>query len=213
MTTLAPPAGFPLTLAERSFAPDVLRAKATFEAYLAFAEQCAYNVEYVNGEIISMGQASLPHESLVSRLNYILIGLFNYNELIEVFSSNIKIFIDATGDSVNADVSSVQGQPDYLRLPSGNLSTATVKNPIVVVEVLSDSTLAYDLGEKLELYKQVPSLQQILFISQHKPWVISYVRTTDPGVWLNTSALSLAENVAVLDKSMALADIYKKMNF
>ncbi len=213
MTTLAPPADFPLTLAERELAPDILRAKATFEEYLAFAEQCAYNVEYVNGEISSMGQASLPHESLVSRLNYIFVGLFDDNEQMAVFSSNIKIFIEATGDSVNADVSIVQGQPDYLRLPSGNLSTATVTNPVVVVEVLSDSTLAFDLGEKLELYKQVPSLQQILFVSQHKPWVISYVRSTDPGVWLNTSALSLAENVPVLDKSMALADMYKKMNF
>ncbi len=213
MTTLAPPAGFPLTLAERSLAPDVLRAKATFEEYLAFAEQCDYTVEYVNGEIISMGQASLLHESLVGRIITLFNNLLDAREDVDVFSSNIKIFIEATGDSVNADVSIVQGKPDYLRLPSGNLSTATVKNPIVVVEVLSDSTLAYDLGEKLELYKQVPSLQQILFVSQHKPWVISYLRSETPGVWLNTSAHALTENVPVLDKSTTLADIYRKITF
>ena len=58
----------PLTLAERELAPDTLRVEASFNEYLDFAEQCAYNVEYINGEIISMSQASLPHELLVSRL-------------------------------------------------------------------------------------------------------------------------------------------------
>ena len=55
----------PITLAERERAPDMLRVEATFEEYLDFAEQCEYTIEYINGEIISMSQASLPHESLV----------------------------------------------------------------------------------------------------------------------------------------------------
>lgn len=54
----------PLTLAERSLEPDVLRVSASFAEYLDFAEQCEYNVEYINGEIISISQASLPHETL-----------------------------------------------------------------------------------------------------------------------------------------------------
>ncbi len=203
----------PLTLAERSLFPDNLRVKASFDEYLDFAEQCDYTVEYLNGEIISMSQASLPHESLVSRLNYLLISLFDDEDDKAVFSSNIKIFIEATGDSVNADVSVVQGQPDYLMLPSGNVSTATVKNPRLLVEVLSQSTMAYDLGEKLELYKQIPSLKQILFVSQHKPWVISYVRADTPGLWLNTSAHNLTESIAILENEVKLSAIYKKFVF
>ncbi len=203
----------PLTLAERSLAPDVLRVNASFEEYLDFAEQCEYTVEYINGEIISMSQASLPHESLVSRLNYLLVSLFDSQDDLTVFSSNIKIFIEATGDSVNADVSVVQGQSDYLILPSGNTSTATVKNPILLVEVLSQSTQAYDLGEKLELYKQIPVLQQVLFVSQHKPWVISYVRSETPGLWLNTSAHALTESITMLGNNVALSAIYKKFTF
>ncbi len=203
----------PLTLTERSLAPELIRVKASFEEYLDFADHCEYNVEYINGEIISMSQASLPHESLVIRLGHILTILFDDELNIEVFSSNIKIFIEATGDSVNADVSVVRGQPDYLVLPSGNTSTATVKNPVLLVEVLSQSTLAYDLGEKLELYKQIPALQQVLFVSQHKPWVISYVRSDTPGLWLNTSAHNLTESVTVLENAVALSAIYKKFTF
>ncbi len=210
MLALSP---LPITLAERALAPDTLRVKASFEEYLEFAELCEYNVEYIDGEIISMSQASLPHESLVSRLNYILVSLFDDKEELEVFSSNIKIYIDATGDSVDADVSVVEGKPDYLRLPSGNLSTATVKNPVLLVEILSNSTLAFDLGEKLELYKQIPSLQQVLFVSQHKPWIISYVRSETPGVWLNTSVHELTDSIAVLNNDVPLRSIYKKTDF
>lgn len=210
--TLAPPL-LPLTLSERSLAPDVIRATATFAEYLDFAEQCQYNVEYINGEIISMSQASLPHEFLVIRIGYLLSLLFDDRDDIQVYGSNIKIFIDATGDSVNADVTVVQGQPDYLLLPSGNLSTATVKNPILVVEVLSDSTMAFDLGDKLEIYKQIPLLQQVLFVSQHKPWVISYTRTPNPAEWLNTSVHALTDSITMLDNTVALADIYKKFTF
>lgn len=208
----APPL-FPLTLAERELAPDVLRVKASFEEYLDFAEICPYNVEYINGEIISMSQASLPHESLVSRLSTVFNNLYDDDETVQVFSSNIKIFIDATGDSVNADVSVVRGQPEYLQLPSGNVSTASVKNPALLVEVLSKSTLAFDLGEKLEIYKQIPALQQVLFVSQHKPWIISYRRTDTPNAWLNTSANDLGETITVLQNEVKLSDIYRKFTF
>ena len=212
MITTAPPL-LPLTLAERDLAPAVLRVSASFDEYLDFAEVCPYNVEYINGEIISMSQASLPHESLVSRLNYLLVGLYDDDETVQVFSSNIKIFIDATGDSVNADVSVVRGEPNYLVLPSGNISTASVKNPVLLVEVLSKSTMAFDLGEKLEIYKQISALQQVLFVSQDKPWVMSYVRTDTPNVWLNTSAHDLTESIAVLDNDVLLSSIYRKFQF
>jgi Uma2 family endonuclease len=213
MMTLAPPLNLPLTLNERSLAPDVIRSTATFAEYLDFAERCQYNVEYINGEIISMSQASLPHESLVGKIITLLNNLYGDQDDIEVYSSNIKLFIETTGDSVNADVTVVQGQPDYLVLPSGNLSTATIKNPVLIVEVLSDSTMAFDLGDKLEIYKQIPSLQQVLFVSQHKPWVISYTRTPNPTEWLNTSVNAIVDSITVLDNTVALADIYKKFTF
>ncbi len=210
---LIAPAGFPLTLAQRTQAPDDLRAKISYEDYLDFAEICPYNVEYFNGEIRSISQASLPHESLVSRLNAIFINLFDDDDQLEVFSSNIKIEVLATGSSFSADVSIVRDEPDYKRLPSGLLSTAAITNPVLVVEVLSKSTMAFDLGDKLETYKQIPSLQQILFVGQDKPWVSSYVRADVPGLWLNTSFHALNDSVKVLGKPASLTAIYKKIKF
>lgn len=212
MITTAPHP-LPLTLAERNAMPDGIRVKASFAEYLALAEACEYNVEYIDGEIVPMSQVSLPHEALVIRIGHILTMLFEDQEEFSIFGSNIKVYIEATGDSVNADVTVVQGPPDYLRLPSGNLSTATVMNPILIVEVLSESTQAFDLGEKLELYKRIPSLQQVLFVSQQQPWVSAYARSETPGVWLNTSAHALTETISVLNHPILLAQVYKKTKF
>ncbi len=213
MTTNVPVIALPLTLAERAQAPDILRVKASFEEYLDFAEQCQYNVEYFNGEIVSMSQASLPHESMVARLASVFNALFDDVDEITVVGSNIKIHVAATGNSFNADVSIIRGEADYLRLPSGRLSTVEVQNPELVVEILSNSTMAYDLGDKLKSYKQVPSLRQVLFVSQRKPWVSSCVRTETSELWLDRSFHALTDTVQVLDKDVSLASIYKKFKF
>jgi Uma2 family endonuclease len=220
------PAGFPLTLRERALAPALLRAKATFDEYVEFSENCPYNVEYYNGEIISMhdvdyiddsliamSRASAFHESLVGRFITVLNNLFDDDDTIQVFSSNILIHIAATGNSFNADVSIVRGETDYLRLPSGLLSTSEIQNPALVVEVLSKSTMAFDQDEKLDEYQQIPVLQQVVFVSQHKLLVTSYRRSETPGVWLNTSYRALTESVPVLNKSVLVSDIYRKFKF
>ena len=212
MTTTAPDL-LPLTLAERALAPEVLRVKATFTEYLDFAEQCEYNVEYVSGEILSVSQATLPHESLVIRFGYLLTSLFDDQDDLSIFASSIKIHVVATGDSFNADVSIIRGEPDYLRLPSGQLSTVEITNPVLVVEILSKSTQAFDLSDKLEAYKQIPSLEQVLFVSQEHPWISSFVRSETPGTWLNTSAHALTDNIGVLNHEVVLAQIYRKFKF
>jgi Uma2 family endonuclease len=211
--TIFAPTDFPLTLRERELAPAVLRAKATFDEYLEFSEHCPYNVEYYNGEIISMSKASFPHESLVMRLGTIFNNLFDDNDDLLVASSNILIHIAATGSSFNADVSIIRGEPDYLQLPSGLFSTAEVQNPALVVEVLSKSTMGYDLNEKLDEYQQIPALEQVLFVSQYRPLVSSYRRSETPDVWLNTRYHALSEAVPVLDKSVLVSDIYRKFKF
>lgn len=212
-STVVFPANFPPTLHERTQAPDVLRAKATFEEYLELAEICPYNLDYINGEIVSMSKASLPHEALVARLIIILGNLFDDDDERQIFSSNIVIHIAASGNAYNADVSIVKGGPDYFRLPSGLLSTSDITNPELVVEVLSKSTMGFDLGDKLDDYQQIPSLKQVLFVSQQKTQVISYVRSEQPDVWLNTRFHALTDAVLVLDKPVLLSTIYRKVRF
>ena len=43
-----------------------------------------------------------------------------------------------------------------------------VQNPMVIVEVLSDSTETYDREEKFSHYRRIPSLREYLLVSQHE---------------------------------------------
>lgn len=203
----------PLTLSERANAPDELRAVATFEEYLDFAADCEYNVDFYNNEIISMGQASLPHESLVTRLAYLLISIFDEKDEYQVVGSNIKIHVPACVASFNADITVIKGDPDYLRLPSGKFSSVEIQNPEIIVEILSKSTYNYDLGTKLSCYKTLESLKQVLFIDLNKVSVETFVRTNEPQTWLNKRFDSMDDKVVVLDNEILLKDIYKKMKF
>ena len=55
-------------------------------------------------------------------------------------------------------------------------------NPIVLVEVLSDSTEAYDRGEKFAHYRRLPSLREYVIVSQHER-LIEVHRRNEAGRW------------------------------
>ena len=55
-------------------------------------------------------------------------------------------------------------------------------NPALVVEVLSDSTEAYDRGKKLDAYREVPSVQEVVLVRQDRRAVSAY-RREDDGRW------------------------------
>jgi Uma2 family endonuclease len=55
-------------------------------------------------------------------------------------------------------------------------------NPVVLVEVLSDSSEAYDRGQKLGHYRRIPSLAEYVLISQHSP-KIEVFRKNEAGKW------------------------------
>jgi Uma2 family endonuclease len=52
----------------------------------------------------------------------------------------------------------------------------TVINPTLLIEVLSDSTEAYDRGEKFQHCRQMPSLKEYVLASQRLPRIEHFLR-------------------------------------
>jgi Uma2 family endonuclease len=204
----------PKTWAEReALALEVLQVPATLDEFFEWAEECEYRIEYYNGEIISfMSQASVVHETLVAYLSHLLYLHYDEKEDYSVMSSNIKIFSDECQTAFNADLTVIKGEPEYFTLPSNRLSKATIKNPEIIVEILSDSTRNFDFGAKLNCYKTIPSLKQIIFIDQAKVYISSYIRTSDPHEWINHDYYSITESLKFNDFQLKLKDIYRKTN-
>ncbi len=60
------------------------------------------------------------------------------------------------------------------------LDRHAIVNPVVLVEVTSPTTDAYDRGEKLRNYQQLPSVQTVVFVSSFRePRVTVIDRTAD----------------------------------
>ncbi len=191
---------------------EVLWVEATLEEYFYLLEKIDYRIEYYRGKIFSfMDQASITHETLVIYLGY----LFTHDYLnladFQILSSNIKIFSEQCTASFNADLSVVKGDIEFLTLPSGKKSKATLTNPYIIVEILSESTQGLDFGEKLSCYKTITSLQQIVFIDQASVYISSYTRNNKPNEWINQDYRSITETLKLIDFDLKIEEIYRKV--
>jgi Uma2 family endonuclease len=89
----------------------------------------------------------------------------------------------------------------------------TVMNPILVAEVLSDSTEKYDRGEKFEAYRTIAPFQEYLLIAQDKPHVEQYTKQAE-NQWLFMEYRDLSQTFELrsLGVTIALADLYEVIN-
>ena len=81
----------------------------------------------------------------------------------------------------NPDVTVLKGLPAF----AGD-SDSIITNPFLLVEVLSESTAAYDLHHKLPKYAQIESIQTVVFVDRFDYSVMVAQRTDQPTIWTNT---------------------------
>jgi Uma2 family endonuclease len=86
-------------------------------------------------------------------------------------------------------------------------------NPILLVEVFSPSTAAYDLGAKFTAYQSIASFREYLLISQERPHVIRHTRQN--GGWLRTEVEGLEGEVRLetINVTLSLRELYRRVRF
>jgi Uma2 family endonuclease len=87
--------------------------------------------------------------------------------------------VTATGLATYPDVTVICGK---LELDPEDPKKLSAVNPVVIVEILSPSTAAYDRGEKLEHYQRIPSLREVVLVA-HDRHEIELVRREADGTW------------------------------
>ncbi|HZL38048.1 MAG TPA: Uma2 family endonuclease, partial [Tepidisphaeraceae bacterium] len=93
-------------------------------------------------------------------------------------------------------------------------SRQTVLNPVVIVEVLSPSTEAYDRGAKFASYMQIESLKEYVLFSQDAPRIETFLRQPE-GAWryLPAAGLETIARIESIEVQLALADVYEGVTF
>lgn len=176
----------------------------TPEEYLELEREADYKSEYYQGEIFAMAGAGRNHNRIVENLS-IEIGTFLKKKPCRTYSSDQRIHIPANGLYTYPDLLIVCGKDQLL-----DEKKDTILNPKVIVEVLSESTEAYDRGEKFHFYRSIPTLDEYMLIDSRRI-AAEVFQKNQQGQWLLASeAYSPGGSIelASIGLTLSLRDIY-----
>lgn len=182
-----------------------VRQHFTFDEYVMLEEMARVKHEYLAGQVWAMAGGSPAHARVTANVSGLLSASLT-GKPCSTFSSDLRVRATSTTLGTYPDVTVVCGK---LELDPEDRKGHTVTNPRVVVEVLSPSTEGYDRGEKLEHYKTIDSLEEIVLIAHDRP-EIEIVRRESDGSWSRhvASGESVAELTSV-GVALPVAEVYR----
>jgi Uma2 family endonuclease len=127
----------------------------------------------------------------------------------EIFMGDVRLWMGRYRRYVYPDIMVIRGEPVY-----EGTGTTTITNPLLIVEVLSNSTKDYDRGDKFQYYRSIPELREYITINQYQFYIEQFAKNSE-GKWVLTEYES-AEAVlalAAIDFQISLSDIYERVNF
>lgn len=176
------------------------RTHYSYAEYLALEDESLLRHEYLDGEIYAMSGGTPEHAALISEMFSIL--LRHVPGYCRVFTSDLRLRTP-TGLTTYPDLTIVCRT--IQRAPDDHLAVA---NPLLLVEVTSDSTEDYDRGVKLRHYKSFPSLEEILIVSHRERRITVHRR--DGERWIAEEAVSGGSlSLNTIDGVIAVDDIYR----
>lgn len=183
--------------------------KYTIEEYIALDKNSEERFEYFSGNVFAMGGGS-PNHARISLNVCSSISRQLRGRDCEAFSSEMRIKVPAAFPYRYPNASVVCGEPVFDEI----LGQIMLVNPVLIVEVLSPSTAAYDLGEKFTAYQSIDSFREYLLISQDRPHVIQHIRQPEGG-WLRLEFDGLESEVPVesLKINLVLREIFERVDF
>lgn len=160
--------------------------------------------EYIDGQVYAMSGGSLAHGRIDS----------NVVRTLEDALASARIPCDVYNSDVAARLS-----PRRYTYPDASVTCderdrsapdkTDVQVPCVIVEVLSDSTEAYDRGRKFSLYRACPTVQEYMLVATRYQAVEVYRRT--PQGWAIYQSYGSGDEIELtsLDVRFPLAALYK----
>ncbi|WP_020569648.1 Uma2 family endonuclease [Neolewinella persica] len=176
----------------------------TIEEYIRLSENSQEKLEYHDGLIVAMAGASPAHNRIVTDLSAYLV---TNSDQCRGFNSDQAVAIESQKRYVFPDISFVCDEEDEFD------KERFLKNPSLLIEVLSDKTEKHDRGPKFSWYRSLSSFKEYVLIDSRALRVESFYHRED-GHW-DIQNLYLPDQELyfhTLDVSIPLAKIYKRVN-
>ncbi len=182
--------------------------KYTLEEYFELDRNAEGNFEYFNGEIIEMSGVSVNHATIEMNLAEILNPIARKKGC-RAFPANLRVRVPTIPPYRYPDLSVVCGEAVFEDI--GGLQCLV--NPLLIVEVLSDSTEKFDRGEKFRQYKLIESFREYLLIEQNGKNITLFQKHNER-FWLQSDyAEGEMLNLNTLDFELNLDEIYQGVEF
>ena len=183
------------------------KRKYTYAEYLQMELDTDVRHEFWNGEVFAMAGTSKGHNDIAGNIYILLrnkykpLGCSVHSESVklELEKENYYVYPDLLLSCDNADKTD-----DYL-----------IRNPSLIVEVLSPSTESYDRRVKLAQYRKIKSLKYCLLVSQSSPFVEIFGRTNQSDLFTYDSAAGLDPiiQLPLLDFALPMSKVYEYIEF
>ena len=178
-----------------------IQRQYTVEEYFALEAQSEVRHEYFDGEIFAMAGGTKAHNLITQNITLALrAGLRGKG--CQVFMEDVRLAVQDDFHYTYPDVV-VSCDPGDRRDPY------LIRQPVLIVEVLSPSTAEYDRSRKFNQYKKIPSLRHYILVSQ-TAWVLEWFRRDEAGQWIYTVLSDPADVLEIPDLNLLLplADVY-----
>jgi Uma2 family endonuclease len=171
------------------------------EDYLKLEEAGEVKHEFYYGKLFEMPGAAVLHNNICLK---IFLSLYNRLNVFgfQVNVENVKVKIENEEIYLYPDVlvtkESFKTMKDYI-----------VHQPVLIAEILSDSTRKYDSTDKFIQYQKISSLRYYLLVEPEKHVIIFYEKDEN-GEWSGKTFTDMDEVIALpfFETQLTLADIY-----
>lgn len=176
----------------------------TYADYVALEQESSTRHEFLDGEIYAMAGGSEEHSALAAEALRAL-GNAIGEQPCRVHTSDLRIYVESVGLATFPDGAVICGGLEQ----HGPSPKATALNPLVLVEVTSDSSEEYDCVEKLEHYRTIPTLREYIIVSHRERRITVHARVSE-GNWTTRSAISNGRvRIESLGAVLVVDEIYR----
>ena len=149
----------------------------TYADYVAVELTSSTKHEFLDGEIYAMAGSSEEHSALAAEVLRLL-GNALVDQPCRTHTSDLRVYVESVGLATFPDGSVICAPLEQ----HGPSPRATALNPVILVEVTSDSSEEYDTGDKVDFYRTIPSLREYVIVSHRERRVTVHARGSD-GAW------------------------------
>ncbi len=176
----------------------------TYDDYLDHDDNAPGRHEFLDGQIYAMAGGSPQHAAICAHVIAALDAQLRGRGC-EVYSSDLRVRVLATGLATYPDATVTCGP---LELDPADPKRHTVTNPMLLVEVLSPSTADYDRGDKLDNYKLIPSVREVVLVA-HDERMVEVWRRVETDQWVRREARSGVLELTALGCTLDVEDVFR----